>query len=162
MSLQDRLLRATRSRVVGRAAYLALKALGVEFPRGVVWTGPVELAHGAVGLVVHHATRIGRDVILMPGVVIGRADSWIPPERVAHLGGGVVLGDNVTIGAGAKVLYSAGQELVVADGTIVGANAVLRSSTGPGEIWAGIPASRVGFRDRVRAGWSGRADGAGR
>jgi len=148
MSVQDRLLRATRSRIAGRAAYLALKVLGVEFPREVEWAGPIELAHGAVGLVVHRSTRIGRDVILMPGVVIGRADSWIPPDRVAHLGGRVVIGDDVTVGAGAKVLYASGQELVVAEGTIVGANAVLRESTGPYEIWAGIPARRVGLRDR--------------
>jgi serine O-acetyltransferase len=147
MSVQDRLLRATRSRVTGRAAYLALKALGVEFPREVEWEGPLELAHGAVGLVVHRSTRIGRDVILMPGVVIGRADSWIPPDRVAHLGGRVVIGDDVTLGAGAKVLYTAGQELVVADGTVVGANAVLRESTRPSEIWAGIPARRIGLRE---------------
>ena len=86
--------------------------------------------------------------ILMPGVVIGRADSWIPPDRVAHLGGRVVIGDDVTVGAGAKVLYAAGQELVVAEGTVVGANAVLRESTGPYEIWAGIPARRVGLRER--------------
>jgi serine O-acetyltransferase len=46
------------------------------------------------------------------------------------------------------VLYSSGQELVVAEGTIVGANAVLRESTGPYEIWAGIPARRVGLRER--------------
>jgi len=52
------------------------------------------------------------------------------------------------VGAGAKVLYEAGQELIVAEGTIVGANAVLRSSTGPYEIWAGIPARRVGLRER--------------
>jgi serine O-acetyltransferase len=148
MSLQDRLLRATRVPVIGRAAYLGLKLLGVEFPRTVEWDGPIELAHGAVGLVVHGATRIGRDVILMPGVVVGRADSWIPPARVAHLGGRVVIGDDVTLGAGAKVLYEAGQELIVAEGTIVGANAVLRSSTHPYEIWAGIPARRVGLRER--------------
>jgi serine O-acetyltransferase len=151
MSVQDRLLRATRRRGVGRAAYLALKLLGVEFPRDVGWDGPIELAHGAVGLVVHAATHIGRHVILMPGVVIGRADSWIPPARVAHLGGRVVIGDQVTLGAGAKVLYEAGQELIVAEGTIVGANAVLRSSTGPYEIWAGIPARRVGLREREGA-----------
>jgi serine O-acetyltransferase len=151
MSVPDRLLRATRRRVIGRAAYLGLKLLGVEFPRDVEWDGPIELAHGAVGLVVHAATRIGRNVILMPGVVIGRADSWIPPARVAHLGGRVVIGDEVTLGAGAKVLYEAGQELIVAEGTIVGANAVLRSSTGPYEIWAGIPARRVGLREREGA-----------
>ena len=148
MSIQDRLLRATRGRVVGRAAYFALKTLGVEFPRSVVWEGPIELAHGAVGLVVHSRTRIGRDVILMPGVVLGRSDSWVPPDRVAHLGGGIVIGDSVNVGAGAKILFKSGQELVVAEGTIVGANAVLRHSTGPWEIWAGNPATRVGSRER--------------
>lgn len=151
MSLQDRLLRASRLPVVGRGAYLALKLLGVEFPREARFEGPVELAHGAVGLVVHRATRLGRHVILMPGVVIGRADSWVPPQSVAHLGGRVVVGDHVTLGAGAKVLFEAGQELVIAEGTIVGANAVLRRSTGPYEIWAGIPARRVGTRERTDA-----------
>ncbi|HEV7741035.1 MAG TPA: hypothetical protein VGO65_01315 [Pseudolysinimonas sp.] len=147
MSLQDRLLRISRRAGIGRPAYLALKLLGVEFPREIRIEGPVELAHGAVGLVVHSATRMGRHIILMPGVVIGRSDSWIPPQQVAHLGGGVVIGDHVTIGAGAKVLFEAGQELVVAEGSIVGANAVLRRSTGPYEIWAGIPARRVGVRN---------------
>ena len=41
---------------------------------------------------------------------------------------------------------AAGQELVVADGTVIGANAVLRHSTGVDEIWAGLPARRVGVR----------------
>jgi serine O-acetyltransferase len=147
MSLQDRLLRASRLPLVGRPAYLALKLLGVEFPREVRLDGPVELAHGAVGLVVHRATRLGRHIILMPGVVIGRSDSWIPPEQVAHLGGGVVVGDHVTLGAGARVLFEAGQDLVIAEGSVIGANAVLRESTGPYEIWAGIPARRVGMRE---------------
>ena len=152
MSVQDRLLRASRRAIVGRPAYLALKLLGVEFPREVRVDGPVELAHGAVGLVVHRATRLGRHIILMPGVVIGRSDSWVPPERVAHLGGGVVIGDHVTVGAGAKVLFEAGQELVIAEGSIIGANAVLRESTRPYEIWAGIPARRVGVRERTTQG----------
>jgi serine O-acetyltransferase len=156
MSLQDRLLRASRLPLVGRPAYLALKLLGVEFPREAGVEGPVELAHGAVGLVVHRATRIGSHVVLMPGVVIGRADSWVPPDSVAHLGGRVVIGDHVTLGAGAKVLYESGQELVVAEGTVVGANAVLRTSTGPYEIWAGIPARRVGVRDRAAEVAGGR------
>jgi len=38
--------------------------------------------------------------------------------------------------------------LKVARGTVVGANAVLLESTGEEEIWAGVPAKRVGFRDR--------------
>lgn len=144
MSVQDTLLRASRGRVLGRIAYLALKSLGVEFPRSVEWTGPIELAHGAVGLVVHARTRIGAGVTLMPGVVLGRSDSWI--AETPHSTGRIVVGDGVTLGAGAKVLFKSGQELVVARGTIVGANAVLLESTGPDEVWAGNPARRVGMR----------------
>jgi serine O-acetyltransferase len=145
VSLQDALLRASRNRVVGRIAYLALKSLGVEFPRSVEWTGPIELAHGAVGLVVHSRTRIGAGVTLMPGVVLGRSDSW-NPETPQTATGRIVVGDRVTVGAGAKVLFKSGQELVLGEGTIVGANTVLLESTGPDEIWAGNPARRVGSR----------------
>ena len=144
MSLQDALLRGSRNRVFGRIPYLALKMLGVEFPRSVEWTGPVELAHGAVGLVVHARTRIGAGVTLMPGVVLGRSDSWVAETPAST--GRIVIGDRVTIGAGAKVLFKSGHEVVVGDGTIVGANAVLLESTGADEIWAGNPARRVGTR----------------
>ncbi len=144
MSLQDRLVRASRAPVVGRLAYLWLKSLGVEFPQSVQFGDRLELAHGAVGLVVHRRTRIGAGVTLMPGVVIGRSDSYV--AETAESTGGVVIGDRVTVGAGAKVLFRSGQELVVADGTIVGANAVLLESTGADEIWAGNPAKRVGTR----------------
>ena len=149
-SLQDRLLRWTRLPILGRAAYLALKVLGVEFPRSVQWSSPLQLAHGSVGLVVHHATRIGSRVTIFPGVVIGMADAHMPPGSLPA-GGRVVIGDDVTLGAGAKVLFRAGEELVVAPGSVIGANSVLLQSTGEGEIWAGLPARRVGFaRARVR------------
>jgi serine O-acetyltransferase len=151
MSLQDRLLRLSRMPGVGRLGYFGLKVLGVEFPRTVEVDGPVELAHGAVGLVVHRDTRVGAHVTFLPGVVVGRADSWIPPEQASRPGGRVVIGDHVTLGAGAKVLFASGQELVVAEGTVIGANAVLRESTRPYEIWAGIPARRIGVRERTAA-----------
>lgn len=148
MSLQDRLLRATRVPVVGALAYSALKLLGVEFPRSVTWTGPVQLAHGSVGLVVHRSTRIGARVVIMPGVVIGLADAHGGPGDFPT-GGGVVIGDDVTIGAGAKILFRGGETLVVADGTVIGANAVLLRSTGVDEVWAGLPARRVSSRVRA-------------
>jgi serine O-acetyltransferase len=145
LSLQDRLLIASRLPGIGRVAYLALKLLGVEFPRSVEWMGPIQLAHGSVGLVVHGATRIGARVTILPGVVIGMRDAHMPAGSIPD-GGRVVIGDDVTLGAGAKVLFRSGEELVIAAGTVVGANAVLLDSTGEGEIWAGIPARRVGAR----------------
>ena len=55
------------------------------------------------------------------------------------------------IGAGAVVLVSRGT-LTLGRGSIVGANAVLTRSTGPGEIWAGNPATLRGLRPGVRSG----------
>lgn len=53
--------------------------------------------------------------------------------------------DDAILCAGAKLLF--GEEtLVVGKGTIIGANAVLTQSTGEGEIWAGIPAKKIGMR----------------
>ena len=147
LSLQDRLLAGTRVPVLGRLAYLALKLLGVEFPRSVEWVGPIQLAHGSVGLVVHRDTRIGARVTILPGVVIGLADAHMSYGSIPD-GGRVVIGDDVTIGAGAKILFRAGRDLVVANDTVIGANAVLLESTEPGEIWAGVPARRVGARVR--------------
>lgn len=144
-SLQDRLLDGTRLPGIGRPAYLALKLLGVEFPRSVEWISPLQLAHGSVGLVVHGSTRIGARVTILPGVVIGMRDAHMPAGSLPG-GGRVVIGDDVTLGAGAKVLFRSGEELIVGNGTVVGANAVLLESTEPGEIWAGIPARRVGMR----------------
>lgn len=148
-NLQDRLLEGTRLPVAGRLCYLVLKLLAVEFPRSVEWTPPLRLSHGAAGLVVHGATRIGARATILPGVVIGMRDAHELPGPVPE-GGRVVIGDDVTLGAGAKVLFRAGDELVIADGTVIGANAVLLESTGPGEIWAGVPARRVGTPVRRR------------
>jgi len=43
---------------------------------------------------------------------------------------------------GSKILGGPGVT-TVGQGTIVAANAVLRESTGPWEIWAGVPARRI-------------------
>jgi serine O-acetyltransferase len=57
----------------------------------------------------------------------------------------VVIEDGAVLCSGARVVCKTGV-LTVGRGTIVGANAVLTQSTGPNEIWAGVPARRVGFR----------------
>jgi serine O-acetyltransferase len=38
---------------------------------------------------------------------------------------------------------------------VIGANAVLLNSTGENEIWAGVPAQRIGFRDSSEASGDG-------
>jgi serine O-acetyltransferase len=131
--------------VAGRIAYYLLKILGAEIPRSVRIGHDFELAHGGFGVVVHSRSVIGDRVKMYPGVTLGRADIYQPMEKSDFEG--IVIEDDVILAPGAKVLGKSGV-LKVARGTVVGANAVLLESTGEGEIWAGVPAVRVGFRDR--------------
>ncbi|GAB4534118.1 MAG: hypothetical protein Fur0018_23840 [Anaerolineales bacterium] len=135
-----------RQPLIGKLAYYALKMLGVELPRSVPIGEGLELAHGAFGLVVHSKARIGARVKLYPGVTIGRADIYRPAHESRFEG--IVIEDDVILSPGCKVLCKEGT-LTVGRGTVVGANAVLLQSTGEWEIWAGIPARRVGRRPQT-------------
>lgn len=148
--LYTRLLYACRSRIYGRLAYYLLKLLGAEVPRSVRIGEDVTLEHGAFGVVIHPQTSIGDRVKIYPGVTLGRADIYRPIE--ASQFEGIEIGDDVILSPGTKVLCEKGS-LRVGRGTVLGANAVLLESTGEGEVWAGVPAKRVG----KRAGWPPKA-----
>lgn len=141
--LPTRLVYARDWPLVGRLAYYALKLLGVEIPPGVPVGVDFELAHGGFGVVVHSRARIGARVKIYPGVGLGRADIHLPASQSRFEG--IVIEDDVILSPGAKVLCKQGV-LRVGRGTVVGANAVLLESTGENEIWAGVPARRVGMR----------------
>jgi serine O-acetyltransferase len=130
----------------GRLAYLLLKALGAEVPRQVEIGEGFTLVHGGFGVVIHPNTKFGKDVKIYPGVTLGRADIHLPIERSKFQG--IEIGDDVILSPGSKVLCKEGI-LRVGRGTVLGANAVLLESTGEGEIWAGLPAKKVGSRE----GW---------
>ena len=55
---------------------------------------------------------------------------------------GVVLGDDVWLGAGSVILPG----VTVANGAVVGANSVVNRNVGEYEIWCGAPATKVGER----------------
>jgi serine O-acetyltransferase len=128
---------------LGQLAYYTLKVLGVELPRKVQVGEGLELVHGGVGVVVHSKTTIGARVKIYPGVTIGRADIYRPADESRFEA--VVIEDDVILCPGSKVLCKEGV-LRVGRGTVLGANAVLFKSTGVGEIWAGMPAERIGER----------------
>lgn len=66
----------------------------------------------------------------------------VPIRRQGYDHAPIVLGDDVWLGTHVTVLPGC----QLASGTVVGSNAVLRESTGPEEIWAGVPARKIGRR----------------
>ena len=138
------LVYARNSPLFGRMAYYLLKILGVEIPRSVLIGEKFELAHGGGGVVIHSSSIIGDRVKIYPGVTIGRADVHHPIELSSFQR--IEIEDDVILGPGSKILCKEGV-LVVKCGSVIGANAVLLNSTEEREIWAGVPAQRVGFRE---------------
>ena len=85
------------------------------------------------GVVIHRDAVIGDDCILMQQVTLGQlAETGAP-----------VIGSNVYIGAGAKVLG----DITVGDGARIGANAVVLSNVPPQCTVVGIPAQIVRSRN---------------
>jgi len=148
-----------------RLAYKGLKLFGVEIPPTVQIGEGFQLAHGGVGVVLSQGTIIGNNVKIFQGVTLGFADEYLPMEQLpAHLLtveriGRIIVEDDAVIGAGAKVMFKYGQTLTVGRGAVLGANAVVLSSVPPGEIWAGVPARKVGINAFVPTG-SGADGGA--
>ena len=138
-----RLVYARRQPLVGKLAYYLLKVLGAEIPPSVEIGREFQLVHGGFGVVIHPATHIGDRVKIYPGVTIGRGDIYRPIEESSFKG--VLVEDEVVLSPGAKVLCGSGV-LTIGRGSVIGANAVLLESTGENELWAGIPAKRVGSR----------------
>ncbi|MEA3440362.1 MAG: hypothetical protein U9R58_08770 [Chloroflexota bacterium] len=133
--------------LMGRMAYYVLKLLGVEIPRSVIIGQEFELVHGGFGVVIHPKSVLGKRVKIYPGVTLGRSDIYLPIEQSRFEG--IIVEDDVILAPGAKILAKDGT-LKIGRGTVVGANAVLLSSTGEGEVWAGAPARIISHRK----GWS--------
>jgi serine O-acetyltransferase len=140
-----RLVYASRRPGVGKAVQQYLKLNGRDFPPEVTIGPGLVLPHAAAGVVLHWKVQVGAGVTIYHGVTVGRGDVW---REVADDFGGGVIGDDVILGAGAVVLLPPHGTLTIGRGTIVGANSVLRDSTGTDEIWAGNPARLVGKRPR--------------
>jgi serine O-acetyltransferase len=102
----------------------------IELGRGVFFAHPV-------GVVVGGRARVGSRVCFMGSNTVGTArdEGW------------PVIGDDVVLGAGARVLGP----VHVGEGAVVGANAVVLSDVPPGAIAVGIPARVVRERAPERS-----------
>ena len=99
--------------------------------------------------------RIGRDVLIAANCVFAatnheyaRRDVPIRLQRFKPSKGGIVVEDDVWIGAGCVLLDGA----VVRRGAVVAANSVVRGEIGPYAIVAGSPAKPIGIRGAEAAG----------
>jgi serine O-acetyltransferase len=87
------------------------------------------------GVVIHEDAVIGDDCMIMQQVTIGMiGDGEVP-----------VLGNNIYVGAGAKIIG----KVKIGDGARIGANAVVTVDVPPGCTAVGVPAKVIG---RAREG----------
>jgi serine O-acetyltransferase len=143
MSLATRLVYLRDRPGLRRVVKELLALYGMEVPPGVRVGPGLRVLHRGFGTVIHPGVTIGANVTLYHGVTIGRADPWAPGDLSPLQR--IVLEEDVVVCPGAVILGKTGV-VTVGRGTIVGANAVLTSSTGPDEVWAGVPARRIGSR----------------
>ena len=103
---------------------------GVEFGEGLVLMHPV-------GVVINGGVKGGKNIVIESGVVIGAARNGIPVEVP-------VLGNDVFIGAGAKVLGG----IKIGNNVTIGANAVVIKDVPDGATVVGIPARVVKIKGK--------------
>jgi len=84
------------------------------------------------GIVIHGSTRIGDNCLIRQGVTIGNRYMDRPLEAP-------IIGNNVVIGAGAKILG----KVHVGDNAVIGANAVVLKDVPSGATAVGVPATVI-------------------
>ena len=104
---------------------------GIEIHPGATIGRRFFIDHG-MGVVIGETASIGDDCTLYHGVTLG-GTSWNKGKRHP------TLGNNVVVGAGAKILGP----IVIGDGAKIGSNAVVVKEVPPGATAIGIPAHIV-------------------
>jgi serine O-acetyltransferase len=104
---------------------------GIEIHPGAVIGRRFFIDHG-MGVVIGETTEIGDDCTLYHGVTLG-GTSWNKGKRHP------TLGNNVVIGAGAKVLGP----ILIGDDARIGSNAVVLNSVAAGSTVVGVPGRLV-------------------
>lgn len=107
-----------------RLFYRPMESLYIETPE---IGGGLFIQHGFATMIT--AKSIGENCWINQQVTIGYGKGTQPP----------VIGNNVTITCGAKVLG----QIYVGDGAVIGANAVVIRDVEPGAVMGGVPAKRI-------------------
>lgn len=131
-----------RSQIVKKLLTKMINLSGADIPSEVVIGDDIEFCHNCLGSVIYCNTTIEDNVRIYQNVTIGQADLF--SEQPASF----CIKEGAILCAGAKILGKG--QLTVGRNTIIAANAVLLSSTGDNEVWAGIPAKKIKDRERIR------------
>ena len=130
----------TKSKLIKRFLTKVIYLIGCDIPESVVIGNNVNFCHNCLGTVIYAGTVIEDNVRIYQNVTIGLNNPY-KKEKFC-----VVIKSGSCICAGAKILCK--DELIVGKNSIVGANCVLNHSIGDNEIWAGIPAQKIGNIDK--------------
>ena len=109
-------------------SHIARWLTGIEIHPGATIGRRFFIDHG-MGVVIGETAEIGDDCTLYHGVTLG-GTSWNRGKRHP------TLGNNVVVGAGAKILGP----IVIGNGAQIGSNAVVVKAVPPGATAVGIPA----------------------
>jgi serine O-acetyltransferase len=99
--------------------------------------GPGAVIYHGVGLVIGKAARVGPGAVFYQGVTLGNRASGRVQSSVVD--GMPVLGKDVVLGAGAKVLGP----IEIGDRVVIGANSVVIQSIPADHLAVGVPARAV-------------------
>jgi acetyltransferase-like isoleucine patch superfamily enzyme len=100
--------------------------------------------------VIQSKVRIGRYTMFAQGASVVGADHRMDVVGVPMIFAGrpeipeTIIGDDVWVGFGAVIM----QGVKIGSGAIIGATAVVTKDVPPFEIWAGVPARKIGHRFR--------------
>ena len=108
------------------------KLTGVEIHPGATLGKGLFIDH-ATGVVIGETAEVGNNVTIYHGVTLGGTSLEAVKRHPT-------VGDDVIIGAGAKVLGA----ITIGDGSRIGANSVVVKSVPPGAVVVGVPGQIVG------------------
>jgi len=110
---------------------------GIEIHPGAVVGRRVFIDHG-MGIVIGETAEIGRNVSLLQGVTLGGTSTRREKRHPT-------LQDNVTVGAGAKIIGA----ITIGENSRVGAGSVVVRDVPPNAVVVGVP-GRVTYKDGQR------------
>lgn len=111
-------------------------SMGTDIGFGAHFESPPHLQHGLNGIIVSHYAHIGKDAWIAQQVTIGQDIA----QNVAP-----TLGNNVVIGAGAKIIG----DVKIGNNVTIGANAVVVNDMPNNCICGGIPARVIKMKDKM-------------